>query len=883
MASRTITSPGVEIRERDLSLVAPANVGTTVFVTGYTNQGPTDEVIKITSKSDLDLVYGTPTNSAERYFYYTVRELLNSPSNIYASRLPYGSDTGAGFSSKFSALAYPAVATKGLSGYTSTLAAATSAQLSAAQLTFVTSNGSTKTIGFSSTALAPQITSLDAYAIYTTPTVAASALVASLTAAISSAAVDLSATLSASSGSSLVYTLSASVNRFDFDFTQAPTGTTVVARNSNDSFDINEGTYLLGAPTHMELTEEQYNTIIDGSGFQWSSTPSLSTGFDTVASLSSAAVIVVNKAQTGITDQFEGYYVALGDNMNLNPATDFNSIVGVKTLNSAVSSTKTFIDIPISTLQFSLTSTFNGPANSISELMENLTDYDISTDNDDDLLNVGVFKIRKSIYATESFALDYVLEDRLVGSIDYYRTITSENGGPVVNNYIGTVDQGSRNVEILVNDFISNRLKNSSVGIDGVPKKKIRVLTSSLVSNNGLNASSGFLTTTIQSLSTSLGFADNLYGLGAYVGVVQEDKVLGDIPAKIERVLDAVRNDDIYDIDIVVEGGLGTIYAAASGAGKNYYDETLLNTSLATQLSGIRTSNAIAGGGLTLRNNYNTIFNIFETFCSPPYIGGGRGDCVFIADPIRHILVTGTNNKVASNKNTVFQRDIYWALRHQFENANTSYAIAYANWGKVYDSYTGQQVWVPFSGFAAAAMARTDAARYPWIAPAGFTNGLVPTSIDLAVSPNQKQRDELYKVNLNAVAFFPSQGQVIYGQKTLSRKPSAFDRINVRRLFLALERPTKKVSQFFVFEPNSTFTRSRLINTLTPIFDRARNTEGIEEYLIVCDERNNTPQVIDNNELVVDIYIKPIRASEFILVNFIATRTDANFQEIIGG
>lgn len=879
MASRTITSPGVEIRERNLSLVAPANVGTTVFVTGYTNQGPTDEVIKITSKSELDLVYGTPTNSAERYFYYTVRELLNSPSNIYASRLPYGSDTGAGFSSKFSALAYPAAATKGLSGYTVTLAANTSAaNLSAAQLTFVTSNGSTKTVGFSSTTTAPLLTSLDAYALYTGTNPAGTTLVDNLSTAISS--IDTGETF-IKVGTTLTYALSAAVNLFTFDFTSTPTGSTVVANNSNDTFDINEGTYLLGAPTHMELTEDQYNSIVDGSGFEWSSTSN--TTFNTVASLSSAAVIVVNKAQTGITDQFEGYYVALGDNMNLNPATDFNSIVGVKTLNSAVSSTKTFIDVPTSTLQFSLTSTFNGAANSISELMENLTDYDISTDNDDDLLNVGVFKIRKSIYATESFALDYVLEDRLVGSIDYYRTITSENGGPVVNNYIGTIDQGSRNVEILVNDFISNRLKNSSVGIDGVPKKKIRVLTSSLVSNNGLNASSGFTTTTIQSLSSSLGFADNLYGLGAYVGVVQKDKVLGDIPAKIERVLDAVRNDDIYDIDIVVEGGLGTIYAAASGAGKNYYDETLLNTSLATQLSGIRTSNAIAGEGLTLRNNYNTIFNTFETFCSPPYIGGGRGDCVFIADPIRHILVTGTNNKVASNKNTVFQRDIYWALRHQFENANTSYAIAYANWGKVYDSYTGQQVWVPFSGFAAAAMARTDADRYPWIAPAGFTNGLVPTSIDLAVSPNQKQRDELYKVNINAVAFFPSQGQVIYGQKTLSRKPSAFDRINVRRLFLALERPTKKASQFFVFDPNSTFTRTRLINTLTPIFDKARNTEGIQEYLIVCDERNNTPQVIDNNELVVDIYIKPIRASEFILVNFIATRTDANFQEIIGG
>jgi phage tail sheath protein FI len=179
-------------------------------------------------------------------------------------------------------------------------------------------------------------------------------------------------------------------------------------------------------------------------------------------------------------------------------------------------------------------------------------------------------------------------------------------------------------------------------------------------------------------------------------------------------------------------------------------------------------------------------------------------------------------------------------------------------------------------------MARTDAARFPWIAPAGFTNGLLPNVIDLAINPNQKQRDELYRSNINPVSFFPSQGQVIYGQKTLSKKPSSFDRINVRRLFLALERPTRKAAQFFVFEPNTTFTRTRLINTLTPIFERAKNNEGLYDYLIVCDERNNTADVIDNNQLVVDIYIKPVRASEFILINFFATRTDASFQEIVG-
>ena len=178
-------------------------------------------------------------------------------------------------------------------------------------------------------------------------------------------------------------------------------------------------------------------------------------------------------------------------------------------------------------------------------------------------------------------------------------------------------------------------------------------------------------------------------------------------------------------------------------------------------------------------------------------------------------------------------------------------------------------------------MARTDAVDFPWFAPAGFSRGLLPFSNDIAVNPNQKQRDELYKANINPVAAFPGQGQVIFGQKTLNKKPSAFDRINVRRLFLALERPVKKASRFFVFEQNSEFTRTRVVNTLTPVFERAKNNEGLYDYLIVCDERNNTPTVIDANELVVDIYLKPTRTAEYILVNFYATRTDANFEELI--
>ena len=129
--------------------------------------------------------------------------------------------------------------------------------------------------------------------------------------------------------------------------------------------------------------------------------------------------------------------------------------------------------------------------------------------------------------------------------------------------------------------------------------------------------------------------------------------------------------------------------------------------------------------------------------------------------------------------------------------------------------------------------------------------------------------------------FFNGDGFSAFGQKTLQNKPTAFDRINVRRLFLTLERAVQRTVKYFVFEPNTDFTRNRLKSTISPIFDYAKDTEGLYDYLIVADERNNTPDTIDNNELIVDIYLKPVRTAEFILVNFIATRTGQNFQELI--
>ena len=153
---------------------------------------------------------------------------------------------------------------------------------------------------------------------------------------------------------------------------------------------------------------------------------------------------------------------------------------------------------------------------------------------------------------------------------------------------------------------------------------------------------------------------DSLYPLGTYTNEVVTSKHIGNIPNKIDRALEGIKNDEIYDIDVVVEGGLGTIWSIASAANTAYYDEFDSSSAITAAVNGLRTSNAIAGTGLALRNDYSTIFNKFEQFVKPPYLGGSRGDCIFIADPIRQILVTGANTKILDNKDNNFLCCCIW-------------------------------------------------------------------------------------------------------------------------------------------------------------------------------------------------------------------------------
>ena len=213
---------------------------------------------------------------------------------------------------------------------------------------------------------------------------------------------------------------------------------------------------------------------------------------------------------------------------------------------------------------------------------------------------------------------------------------------------------------------------------------------------------------------------------------------------------------------------------------------------------------------------------------------------------------------------------------------NSSYAVMDTGYKYQYDKYNDVNRWVPLNGDIAGLCALTDQTRDSWYSPAGFNRGQIKNVVKLQFNPNQAQRDLLYKNDINPVVQFPGQGTILYGDKTLLGKPSAFDRINVRRLFITLEKAIEKASQSSLFEFNDSFTRAQFKNLVEPFLRQVQGRRGIYDFRVVCDETNNTGQVIDSNQFVGDIYIKPAKSINFIQLNFVAVRTGVDFNTIVG-
>lgn len=252
-----------------------------------------------------------------------------------------------------------------------------------------------------------------------------------------------------------------------------------------------------------------------------------------------------------------------------------------------------------------------------------------------------------------------------------------------------------------------------------------------------------------------------------------------------------------------------------------------------------------------------------------------RKDCIAVLDVPRSLVLNNSGQEATDMRDFRLGQHATYNL-----NENTSYAALYGQWLEIYDKWNGRYRWIPGSGHVAGIFANTDDVSDPWFAPAGLNRGIITNIRKLAFNPNQGKRDIMYKNGINPVVSFAGQGKVVWGQKTMLDKSSAFNRVNVRRLFIILEKSIATAVKYFLFEPNDTFTRLQLINMIEPFLRDVKSRRGIYDFLVVCDSSNNTPERIDRNELWCDIYIKPTRAAEFIVLNFIATKTGASFTEI---
>ena len=252
-------------------------------------------------------------------------------------------------------------------------------------------------------------------------------------------------------------------------------------------------------------------------------------------------------------------------------------------------------------------------------------------------------------------------------------------------------------------------------------------------------------------------------------------------------------------------------------------------------------------------------------------IAESRRDCVVFVSPDRADVVRISDGSEATN-----------IIAYRNSLHSSSYAVLDSGYKYQYDKYNDVYRYVPLNGDTAGLCVRTDDTRDPWFSPAGFNRGQIKNIVKLAYNPGKADRDVLYKAGVNPVVTFPGQGTILFGDKTLLANASAFDRINVRRLFIILEKSIAKAAKSLLFEFNDDFTRAQFKNIVEPFLRDVQGRRGITAFKVVCDETNNTGQVIDSNQFVGDIYIKPAKSINFIQLNFVAVRSGVEFSEVVG-
>lgn len=424
----------------------------------------------------------------------------------------------------------------------------------------------------------------------------------------------------------------------------------------------------------------------------------------------------------------------------------------------------------------------------------------------------------------------------------------------VLESYVGELDRNAKDPSTGATTFIQEIINSQSQYIEIF----IGDMTSKL--------SAADILTIKEQKAGSLGFYSDM--------VKKEISYTESISEGLLRVYE--KNSDINekDIDLVVDAGVSNIaqYICSmyDNAKKGIYAPEYSKSS-STPTTGTKWTVASKDDSNTWRDIITSRYN---EFCK-----NTRRDCMFIADGLRPFCIEGSKKIVRPSKPSVTIESAIIPKLKYMSGINTSYGAGYCDWFEVMDEFSGKLFWCPPSIQACGVYINTDLNANYWDAPAGLNRGMI-TALDTAFSPSIKQAGEIYQKCWNYAINYPDAGITLEGQKTFQVKPSAFDRVNVRRMFLRLERYVYKIARYYVYEGNTAYNRQRFVDQIVPYFETVKRSGGMYDYKIICDETINTPDVIDNNELRIKIGIKPTKTIEFILLQFVCLRTGGSFEEM---
>jgi hypothetical protein len=426
----------------------------------------------------------------------------------------------------------------------------------------------------------------------------------------------------------------------------------------------------------------------------------------------------------------------------------------------------------------------------------------------------------------------------------------------IVESFVGSVHTGMKNPSNGQSIYLGDLINNTS--------NYIKWYSDYVTNNTTIAWSMDILKNDVNSI---LFMPDDKYPIMAFTDAECVKWIRGDTMVEdMKVIMQKLSNIDMIDIDVVLDAGLSTI--------AQYTKDNPSYGQLFDPINNAQEFGAISSP--TQIEYWRNVCMELINFCSLT-----RKDCMCILDVPRSLVLDRNSKWVRKTApRNSFSNTIGASLRY-VTGLNNSYAALYSDWTKMIDDYSGQPFWAPPSLKAAGVYIYNDRNGTIADAPAGLNRGVINGIVDIAFNPNQKEADQVYLKSINYAKQYPLDGFTLEGQKTTLTKSSAFDRVNVRRLFLRLERLTYKQARYVIYEKNTPYARRSFVDTIDPIFQRYLASMDITKYEIVADERNNENATIDNNEFHCAILITPVRTMEFIMLEFIATRTGGSFSEII--